>query len=123
MLSESVRMVLSMSTQKKGSPFIHIESRQDVMRLGSNYRIVVFGFVFIRFLPEENIIMQKYPTWFRLSKWFLQKTCRHSLKKYGKPKIEGYFFGDYPTTMIQEVSCEWCAKKSHYKYKHGIYTD
>lgn len=103
---------------------IEIHRREDYNNFTFEYLIIILGIRFHRVLPQEYIISQKdLPLWLRFSKWLLQKTCKpHKWKKNGVPHMEGYFLGDVPVTVTQQIICENCEKIGSFKYEFGVDT-
>lgn len=102
---------------------IQIHRQENLHNLSYDFTIIILGiFKVKKYLSYEQVVMDRLPKWLIFSKWLLQKTCHHKWEKNGSPRMEGYFFGDGPTTMIQNVICKVCEKEDFYKYKRGIDT-
>lgn len=102
---------------------IQIERREDFNTQTIKFKIVFLGIPFYRTLLGEAVVFDKYPLWFRLSKWLLQKTCRHKWDKKGRPYMKSFILGDAPSQFWQEVKCSVCSKENRYTFTNEIYTD
>lgn len=102
---------------------IEIQIRENFTNMTRDYVITLFGFIRVKkVLYQEQVVFNNLPFWFKASKWLLQKTCNHKWRKIGNPKMEGWFLGDAPSTMIQKIECEICKTESSYKFKWGVDT-
>ena len=95
---------------------ITIQEKNDISTGDYKYSIKILGIRFNRVLTQEEIVLEKYPFWFKFSRWLLEVMCRHEWEKDGTPELDGYFLGDR-VHFFQEVKCKKCGKKDKYRYE------
>ena len=101
---------------------MEVQMRKNIENLCREFKVTVLGIPFYFVLTREQMLHMKLPLWFRMLGWYWQFRCKHSWKKVGIPRMEGYFLGDLPSTFTQNIECVKCQKKKTYKYRSGIDT-
>lgn len=103
---------------------LDVKMRENIRTMTIEYRVEFLGIFrwYPVFTHEELVTSLKKPIRLRLISWLWQKSCSHKWAKMGSPRMEGYFIGDKPVTMIQKIECENCKKESDYKYNWGVDT-
>jgi len=96
---------------------IIIQRRENIETGDFEFLIKILGIKFNRVLTQEQIVLEKYPFWFRFSKGLLELICNHEWEKYGQPELDGYFLGDRVHSW-QKVKCKKCGKEDKYRYEH-----
>lgn len=97
--------------------FLEVKSWEMPEIMAQKYAYRLFSrFTFYKILYKEEVVLASQPPlWFRLTKWFVQKTCKHHWVKSGRERLEGYFLRD-SNTWVQDFRCDFCGLETYKKH-------
>lgn len=88
---------------------VEIQKRENIHNMTWEFLISVLGLKFRRILSQENIIFNKYPTWYRFSKWLFEATCFHNwtFDKWSRFNLMSHYKKEYVCNRCLKVKQSW----------------
>lgn len=98
-----------------------VETRTNYLNLTEEFYFQIWFIKFKKILSHEVLTTSnKLPLWFRLTKWYIQFSCKHSWEKYGVSYLATTYFTDSEDGEMyhQKYKCKNCSKEGIKEFRY-----